>query len=1852
MLKKFLIFSLSLLTFAVYVQGQEETPILNCVVNEEKERCDVSISTPEAFQALSELDMQCSDFCGGFPYYVILENDISFNESELDSTCNVNFSPIDYFTGTLDGNGHSISGLCLKDTLLVEVAENPAIFKTVDNVVFKNLSLKNIVSYSASWSSAVLALYAQNSLNAENITFEDITLITKEMAFYGLIAGELYNYSEEDTLHLVFDNIKGTNIHFITGNGTVGGLIGSISNNIKTEITNSSLDLQVTQLPSSEVFQTASLTFGGFIGSGNITYFSNDTLNLDVSLLNSNLATESFYFGGLIGSASNKLSVENVVIGGAVNSTEEASIDNYMTQGSIFMGGLVGNVNTEDTVKVHNTNIDLDFNLEYSSAMQINMGSIAAYAYAGLLDFYQVNYTGEMSITDLISNNALMVGGFVGESYSPATTGLSSASVSSYDDLNMDGSIDVSLIEEGTAPFEVFVGGFLGKADFPSGSSYGINFLNSEINGEIQIDIPNTFLYFGGLAGYLDALGTPELTIEKINISSPISLASYHGNVGGLFGYVSAITSQYTSNIVSSEINFTSATDFSITLETNMFLNIGGLVGYENSGTKNFISNEVSANIDVDYSVDNEDNPDAIIQYEDCAFGGFIGKSDYSASTGYEQFQISQSEFTGKIQIENSIPTSYIGGLVGLNTNSTLNINSSYAKNTTDTLISVSKNTNESLPINTTIVGGLVGTILNETDRVYINKSFAEGILRNNNEITGDITDIVSGLIGNTNGNINIRNAYFVGNIVLDNPEYSDAYGLFYSNNGSENDYISFGYAVDYSSNARSLTNQEIVVLEVVAMANSADSLVYINNSTIDSLELGTPAFAAQLNKTDDVWYHEPNTKDGLPQFVYTNTSGVKPTYAVYLYEKISSSSVEDPSITSSSFKLMDYYTNEIGKLSYQRDGSLIDFKTLPPSILFDEQDSTTFSFHKNMEYIESDTIIDYKTWENDSNRIYEKSTSFYETTVKVTFGGYNQEGLYVRIDSVPDILIDGSVTNFIASESIPSVLRQEEDGNYRLYSYWETSAYPYGTCSSTEDLWDIIHYVSNPDYNGVTEIQMTLFTSLSELFQHTLNFEYINGIEYEAELFGNTSNYNISFETDFGNAIIPRVSQMVVSKAYGMPEKAISDSIILSIGDTAIYELALGDTINLPTHNASITLYPKINYNINMVIPDLASPLFQTNDFPKTYQYRQNEVLLPNIGTLNACLENYVYNGEPLYYYERENQYSMTPSDTGDVYIYAEMNSACSVDTAYITLKTDSGIVTTISHYGQELTFNKNNEILFPTIGKLRFDIQNTPIAEEFVLDSLTLNGVRLENDSLFYAESDVDLQVFLRELEDLFKIQKAILAMSGSALRWTITPEEIKSYHPMRLMVTLFNADSSVVLDTILSENAESGKEYAMEYWPLPPGKYYALAELSTNNYQATDSVSLEVSGNLNDFVSQESWTMVSLANLDTSKWKPENDEDVTLYYWNEKMPVGEYWQYHRLEKAADIAPKTGYWFFAEDSTVLPMSNNLLKPEKDSISWDLENNYSGWNLLSNPYSWDIDLNHGSAFLDAENAEEPAWIWNPKLNSYEPANTLKANSAFFIHTEESRTLTTSNRPVYAPLDTLEVLSKSSAIPFSKTSWSLRLKLMDETEKYGDTWNVVGVGSRALSIEKPPVGMTQSFTLSTQGDHRTLAKSIKQVGDSLTWVLNLQANGLKTALLKLEGMNKLLENGYYAELLMDGKRIVINSEEGIKLNLSSTPKQALLRVVPKASIVSPGKIQNLRYTRNGSMLQLSFNRNVSDNGMATLRLIDSQGRIVSFTHKKTTLGENSLSLDVPSAKGSFFLNLLVGNDSKTLPMNF
>lgn len=492
-----------------------------------------------------------------------------------------------------------------------------------------------------------------------------------------------------------------------------------------------------------------------------------------------------------------------------------------------------------------------------------------------------------------------------------------------------------------------------------------------------------------------------------------------------------------------------------------------------------------------------------------------------------------------------------------------------------------------------------------------------------------------------------------------------------------------------------------------------------------------------------------------------------------------------------------------------------------------------------------------------------------------------------------------------------------------------------------------------------------------------------------------------------------------------------------------------------------------------------------------------------------------------------------------------------------------------------------------------------------------------------------------------DVFNVDSASIALSGSAVKLAIGAN-VASELAVALNVKLISADS-VIADTVITDSAET-KVYEFEYYPLAPGEYYAEIVLSS----AQDTVAFDSENWTIDSVAMVlaagEWNLISLANVE--KVEVPNEDEGYVYYWDEDKPIGDFWQYRTIKNAEELEALNGYWYFVEDTTVLLASKNPTAKTSDSVSWELKNNFSGWNMIANPYSWKIALN-ASNFEDPESDGVTFWRWNAATAAPEVATVLDENAAVWVKASEAAALSVDASPVYVS----ELAPTAEYKPAAKSSWSLRLKLQGENGKV-DSWNVVGVGSREINVEEPPAAMNSGVSLAVVDGSKSLAKAIKNPTANASWNVALKANTLQKAKISVEGLEKLEELGLYATLELDGQSIPLNANEDVDVTISALAKSATLKV-NAAKVASIKAIDNLRYSLDGNKMHVSFNLASEMAGKALdVRLIDARGNTISFSRDRANAGENKAMLNTPASSGIFFLNVTAGSQSKRIKLKF
>ncbi len=496
----------------------------------------------------------------------------------------------------------------------------------------------------------------------------------------------------------------------------------------------------------------------------------------------------------------------------------------------------------------------------------------------------------------------------------------------------------------------------------------------------------------------------------------------------------------------------------------------------------------------------------------------------------------------------------------------------------------------------------------------------------------------------------------------------------------------------------------------------------------------------------------------------------------------------------------------------------------------------------------------------------------------------------------------------------------------------------------------------------------------------------------------------------------------------------------------------------------------------------------------------------------------------------------------------------------------------------------------------------------------------------------------------------------------------------------VRLLDKSGMVVFEKLLAKSVKSQK-YSEDFGQLPGGEY--VVEICSDSVPEIHCSKIHArteSWKVQEYVNQDvpgHWQMVSLSSIESGFTRYDEGE---FFRWDEYDAVGEYWQYKAYD-GIGAAESEGGWFYAASGIKLPARKYELKSESDSLVWNLKSKYSGWNIVANPYPWKIYVDAEGDFDDAENGAEPMWFWNSETESYEAVDTLPAFGAFWLYSgKDNVSRKVCAAPVFSERADIEFGSKRVPAPPSlllagvdargaltkKTdgsSWSVRLVLEGDDGSV-DRWNVIGVGSREISIEEPPAGMGRGVSLSIvdNGNGRVFGKSLaKSVvatlpteiseGPEYNWTVAMSSGNDGEAKLSVEGLKTLESFGFKALLELNGRSYELKAGSGVNVKVSAENTYARIRIVPSGARIadSSAKISRLGFTNVGSSLNVSF---FADETIAEskyeVRLVSLSGRTVERYSGSVRNGTNSLDIAVPDHGGVYILNVRVASESRSV----
>lgn len=497
-----------------------------------------------------------------------------------------------------------------------------------------------------------------------------------------------------------------------------------------------------------------------------------------------------------------------------------------------------------------------------------------------------------------------------------------------------------------------------------------------------------------------------------------------------------------------------------------------------------------------------------------------------------------------------------------------------------------------------------------------------------------------------------------------------------------------------------------------------------------------------------------------------------------------------------------------------------------------------------------------------------------------------------------------------------------------------------------------------------------------------------------------------------------------------------------------------------------------------------------------------------------------------------------------------------------------------------------------------------------------------------------------------------------SGNAVRFTFHKEGFVKDGKASIRISLENDDGKE-LDGNEYRCTTDACDLEWERFPLAAGFYLFAASVVRDGHDSLlREQDFEVVAEI-AIAGEKSWQMVSLANVDMDKLSWDGDE--TFYWWAEDRNYGKYWQYQELVKSQTPEKERGYWYSSIEGRPLVLKDSAFA---DDITWNLTNENGGWNLVANPYGWQIDLGVDEYDLDEpeeeseDNRKKRVPLveysrWNPEEGQYVPVSKLGPYQAVWaqLNRSMSTTIEIAARPSFDKdmnVDANAEMDRTLNRRFAKigdvSGWALQAMLSDGKGKK-DSWNVLGVGDFARQSEEPPAGMGDHVNLSILDGGKRLMKSVKAAGEgaSYEWNIDLTATSPRTGYLSFAGIDGLESRGLSVYVTVDGNTTRVREGEPLKVALSSEAKVATVFVgsAPKVALVKT--LAGLKAVQAGATLQVDFDAGAGLAGSAVrVDVLDLKGNVVRSVASSALAGVNRVTLDAPKP-GIYMLRVRAGS---------
>ena len=536
------------------------------------------------------------------------------------------------------------------------------------------------------------------------------------------------------------------------------------------------------------------------------------------------------------------------------------------------------------------------------------------------------------------------------------------------------------------------------------------------------------------------------------------------------------------------------------------------------------------------------------------------------------------------------------------------------------------------------------------------------------------------------------------------------------------------------------------------------------------------------------------------------------------------------------------------------------------------------------------------------------------------------------------------------------------------------------------------------------------------------------------------------------------------------------------------------------------------------------------------------------------------------------------------------------------------------------------------------------------------------------------------------LVKMPQPTLEQEGNALRMTFN-DTLADSHAMVDYHIVVKSDAGLYLDTIISgKTVGEIKNGTWRLDPAPVGKYSVSFTLTNGVESAEILDTLEANKEMRVELASDSWQTYSLYVFCLDKGSPcpnqlkerfenqyawaieecdqmkgelnnggsfdehfyqrmefacniaDNSEDGSInsvFWWDETNPVGDFWQYRKFNMNQKFDSTRGYWYGPIEDE--PLVLGLQTPQmNDEIVWKLENKYSGWNFVANPFGWFIKLPEDESLTICK--------WNPKAGEYLPTDSLGPYEAVWVKTEKSMTYRIPLKAAIVFEGEKKTLNKSA----TTENWNLRAVLTDNNGRQ-DSWNILAAGKSASSLSEPPAGMGDRVNLSIVDGKRRLAKSVKQNSDDLEWNLEASATTSREGHLRFEGLESVLAKGVHVYATIDDETVEVVKDRPLDVQLTTKAKNVSVRVTKSAvtAHVARNLISGFRVNQMSNALNVGFDAASKLAGaMVKVSIVGIDGRVVATSGAVAREGSNAVSMQKPK-QGVYFVRLKVGSQTAT-----